>query len=60
MSSAESLRENIDALPPTIREKIREIALSMIAMPVRRRGRPPKVEGKRRGRPPKAEAAAGI
>ncbi|MBS7651086.1 MAG: hypothetical protein QXI59_03710 [Candidatus Bathyarchaeia archaeon] len=61
LSSAESLKENIESLPPNIRDKIREIALSMIAMPVKRRGRPPKVEGKRRrGRPPKTEAAAEI
>jgi len=47
--SAENLRNAVNALPADIREKTRDLALTIVAAVPKRRGRP---RG-RRGRPPK-------
>ncbi len=49
LSSAESLKNNIAAVPVEIQDRIRDLALVIVNKPVKRRGRPP---GRKRGRPP--------
>jgi hypothetical protein len=61
LTSAENLRDNISALPVELRDKIRDLALTVITQPMKRPGRPPKKAGRprkrarpgKRGRPPK-------
>jgi len=50
LTSAENLRNSLNAVPGEIKGTIRDIALSIVNKPVKRRGRPP---AKRRGRPRK-------
>ncbi len=50
LTSAESLRNSINAVPAEIKGTIRDIVLSIVNKPVKRQGRP---LGKRRGRPRK-------
>ncbi|MGQ9543749.1 MAG: hypothetical protein ACUVTM_06685 [Candidatus Bathyarchaeia archaeon] len=68
LASAENLKNSIGALPAEMRDKIMDLALTVITQPVKRRGRPPRKVGrsrkmvrprKRRGPlKPKAEAPA--
>lgn len=55
LSSAENLRNAINALPVNVRDKTRDLALAIVAAAPKKRGRPPRKRGKPRkvGRPPK-------
>lgn len=53
LTSAENLRNAVNALPEEMREKTRELALAIVGTTPKRRGRPPRKRGKRRGRPRK-------
>ncbi len=50
LTSAENLRNSLNAVPAEVQEKIRDLALVIVSKTEKRRGRPP---GKRRGRPRK-------
>lgn len=52
LGSAENLRDRIAALPAEVRDETKELALAVLALRARRRGRPPKL-GRPRGRPRK-------
>jgi len=55
LASAEGLRNRIVALPAEIRDGTKDLALAIVALPAKRRGRPPGKRGRpraRRGRPP--------
>ncbi|GEM_PF-2933452 len=60
LSSAEDLRNTIGALPAEIQGKIKDLALTIISRPVKKRGRPPKKRGRPRkrgrARKPRVEA----
>jgi len=54
LASAENLRNRITILPAEVRDGTRELALAILALPARRRGRPPKLGRPRKvGRPSK-------
>jgi hypothetical protein len=69
LASAESLRNRIVSLPGEIAEATKDLALAIVSMPQKRRGRPPGKRGRARragrppgrprkvGRPPKVKAA---
>jgi len=59
LASAENLTNRIAALPAEVRDGTRELALAILALPARRRGRPAKLERPRKvGRPAKVAAVA--
>ena len=59
LTSAENLRNRITALPAEVRDGTRELALAILALPARRRRRPPKPGRPRKvGRPPKVAPVA--
>jgi hypothetical protein len=52
-ASAENLRNKIVALPSEIAEGAKELALAIVSLPAKRRGRPPGKRGRPPGRPRK-------
>jgi len=59
LASAESLTNRMAVLPAEVRDGTTELALAILALPARRRGRSPKLGGPRKvGGPPKIAPAA--
>lgn len=50
LAAAEGLRNKIGALPAEIREGTKDLALTIVNMTAKRRGRPPGKRGRPRGR----------
>jgi hypothetical protein len=59
LSEAESLRRALSTLPDAVRDKTKELALAIVAMTPKKRGRPPGKVGtlRKRGRPPQVQPA---